>query len=254
MNHKSGDNTVPGFPRTSSKEYSCNPEEFLLAGKQSALRLRSDILFLIRRFFRERDYLEVETPILIREPAPEPYIDAMACGSRYLQTSPELCMKRLLASGYSRIFQICRCFREAERGDRHLPEFSMLEWYVGGKDYRFLMEECEALFCFLANVLFGKEEITFQGKRIDLAPPWERLSVSEAFQRFGGMSVREALADDCYEEILVNLIEPRLGYDRPVFLYDYPLELAALARAKQNNPSVAERFELYILGMELACT
>ena len=128
----------------------------------------------------------------------------------------------------------------------------MLEWYARGEDYLFLMEECEALFRYLANTLYGKEEITFQGNRIALSHPWERLSVSQAFQRFGGMSAQQALAEDCYDEVLTTRIEPRLGNGRPTFLYDYPSELAALARTKQDNSLLAERFELYLAGMELA--
>jgi len=227
-------------------------EGWLLAEKQDILKIRAEILYSIRRFFRERKYLEVETPVLIPAPAPELHIDAVACGRQYLQTSPELCMKRLLSAGYPRLFQICRCFREAERGNRHLPEFTMLEWYAAGQDYFFLMEECEALFQFLAGTLNGKEEISFQGNRIDLFSPWERLSVEDAFQLYGGMSARQAMAEDCFDEILVARIEPQLGNQRPTFLYDYPAEMAALSRTKQGHPSLAERFELYLAGIELA--
>jgi len=252
-------NNCPGnmTPTDCSKNVSIgdnsyNHEGWMLAGKQGVLRIRSEILFSIRRFFRERDYLEVETPVRIPAPLPELHIDAVACGFQYLQTSPELCMKRLLSAGYPKLFQICRCFREAERGSRHLPEFTMLEWYAQWKNYFFLMEECEALFRFLAGTLYGKEEIMFQGKRIALSPPWERLSVNEAFQRYGGMPAQQALAEDCYDEILVTRIEPRLGNGLPTFLYDYPVELAALAKTRQDDPSLAERFELYLAGMELA--
>ncbi|SEM46968.1 lysyl-tRNA synthetase, class 2 [Syntrophus gentianae] len=229
-----------------------NSEGWKLAGKREVLRLRAEILHSIRRFFRERDYLEVETPILIPAPAPELHIDAVACGAHYLQTSPELCMKRLLSAGYPRLFQICHCFREAERGSRHLPEFTMLEWYAAGKDYSFLMEECEDLFRFLADALYGKEEILFGSRRVDLSAPWERLSVEEAFRRYGGMSVRRSLAEDRFDEVLVTRIEPKLGVGRPTFIYDYPVELAALARTKEGDPSLAERFELYLAGIELA--
>lgn len=239
-------------PKKLTGEDSRYDEGWRLAGKRETLRLRAEILHSIRRFFRERDYLEVDTPILIPAPAPESHIDAIACGFQYLQTSPELCMKRLLAAGYPRLFQICRCFREAERGTRHLPEFTLLEWYAQGKDYLFLMEECEALLRFLAVTLYGKEEITFQGSRIDLSAPWERLSVNEAFLRYGGISARQTLAEDIFDEVLVSRIESRLGIERPTFLYDYPVELAALAQAKPNDPSLAERFELYVAGIELA--
>ena len=115
------------------------------------LLLRARIVQSVREFFISRDYLEIETPQLITAPAPETHIESIPVGNRYLQTSPELCMKRLLAKGFPRIFQIARCFREGERGDLHLPEFSLLEWYRTGIDYRDLMEECEALFLFLAK-------------------------------------------------------------------------------------------------------
>jgi len=248
-----GNSTLTDFSKNSpvvDNQY--NHDDWTLAGKQGVLRIRAEILFSIREFFRDRNYLEVETPVLIPAPAPELYIDAVACGFQYLQTSPELCMKRLLSAGYPKLFQICRCFREAERGSRHLPEFTMLEWYIKGEDYLFLMEECEALFRFLAGTLYGKDEIPFQGNRIALSSPWERLSVNEAFQRYGGMSAQQALAEDCYDEVLVTRIEPRLGNGRPTFLYDYPVELAALAKTRQDDPSLAERFELYLAGMELA--
>ncbi len=227
-------------------------DSWKLAGKLDLLRIRGEILHLIRLFFRERHYLEVETPVLIPAPAPEPHIDAVACGDRYLQTSPELCMKRLLAAGYPRIFQVCRCFREAERGSRHLPEFTMLEWYAAERDYRFLMDECEALLRFLSGALFGKEEFTYRGRSMRLSDSWERLSVEQAFRTYGGLSVREALAEDCFDEVLVSRIEPNLGKERPTFLYDYPVELASLARTKEADPRVAERFELYLGGIELA--
>jgi len=253
MDDDSGNGTLAYFSKNASPGGNLyDSEGWKLAGKQDILRIRAEILHGIRRFFRERDYLEVETPILIPAPAPELHIDAVACGFQFLQTSPELCMKRLLSAGYPRLFQICHCFREGERGTRHLPEFTLLEWYVAGKNYFFLMEECEALFRFLAGALYGKEEFSFQGNRMDLSVPWERLSVNQAFRRYGGMSVRQALAEDCFDEVLVTRIEPELGNGHPTFLYDYPVELAALARTRHDNPFLAERFELYLAGIELA--
>ncbi len=242
-------NAAAGGPSSSCTD---NEEAWMLARKREVLRIRAEMLFSIRRFFRERNYLEVETPVLIPAPAPESNIEAVACGDSYLQTSPELCMKRLLAAGYPKLFQLCRCFREAERGTRHLPEFTMLEVYAAGEDYRFLMEECEALLPFLAEALSGREALSFQGRRIALSPPWERLTVQEAFRRYGGISADEALAEDCFDEVLATRIEPRLGIERPTFLYDYPVELASLARTRPDNPALAERFELYLAGIELA--
>ncbi len=169
-----------------------------------------------------------------------------------MQTSPELCMKRMLAAGYPKIFQFCKCFREGERGARHLPEFSMLEWYIAGGDYFQLMDQCEALLCDAFGALGHATTLTWQDQTIDLSGPWERLTVAEAFTRYAPMSVDDAMAGDCFDEILVDCVEPSLGCPSPTFLYDYPAPLAALARIKKANPAVAERFELYLAGMELA--
>ncbi len=223
----------------------------VLAAKAENLKMRSRIMQTIRDFFMARDYLEVETPIRIPAPAPESHIDAIASEGWFLQTSPELCMKRLLAVGYPRIFQICKCFRKAERGDRHLPEFSMLEWYCAGIDYGELMRECEDMVLAVARKVVGADTVTFQGREISVSAPWERLSVRQAFERYTPVSMEQALADNSFNERMAFEIEPQLGWERPVFLYDYPLALGALARKSPADPSVAERFELYIGGLEL---
>nr|WP_302504365.1 EF-P lysine aminoacylase EpmA [Geoalkalibacter halelectricus] len=209
---------------------------------------RARILHRIRAFFMDRDFLEVETPHRVPGNAPEAYIAPVPSGDWFLHTSPELSMKRLLAADYPRLFQICRCWRAAERGNRHLPEFTMLEWYRAQAAYQILMDECEALFCALAP----QGRIRRQGRDIDLGPPWERLSVAEAFTRYTDTTARQALAENRFDELIACEIEPRLGWDKPCFLTDYPAELAALARKKPGNPEVAERFELYIAGLELA--
>jgi elongation factor P--(R)-beta-lysine ligase len=223
-----------------------------LASKGPALRLRARVIRAIRRFFTEREYLEVETPCLIPAPAPEPHIDAIPAGELFLQTSPELCMKRLLAAGYPRLFQICRCFRMGERGSRHLPEFTMLEWYGSGMDYRNLMSDCESLLRFISIDLGLGEKIRYQGVEISLGLPWERISVREAFERYSSLGSLEAVRAGRFDEIMVTDIEPRLGLGTPTFLYDYPTELAALSRVKEDDPSVAERFELYVARLEIA--
>jgi lysyl-tRNA synthetase class 2 len=227
-------------------------EDWKLTGKADVLRLRAEMIQSIRRFFLDRGFLECETPLRIPAPAPETHIDAVASGEWFLQTSPELCMKRLLAAGYPKIFQICKCFRAAERGAFHLPEFTMLEWYRAGVDYRTLMEDCEDLIAHVAGDLGRGCEVSWQGKRIALLPPWERITVREAFARYAGMSVEEALRRDCFDETMVSDIEPHLDTGQPVFLYEYPAELGALAQANAENPAVAERFELYAAGLELA--
>lgn len=227
-------------------------DQFYLARKSENLRRRAGLISGIRHFFAQNNFLEIETPVRIPAPAPEEYIEAIPSDDWFLQTSPELCMKRLLAAGYPRIFQFSKCFRADERGGRHLPEFTMLEWYVAHFDYRQLMDQCEALLlAALQDTEHGKN-IIWQDKTVHLAPPWQRITVADAFSQFAPIDLREALAQDKFDEILVEYIEPRLGINRPTFLCDYPAQLAALSKIKKTDPTVAERFELYIGGMELA--
>lgn len=233
----------PGIPEDDS---------WKLAARSDALRLRSRIMQAVRRFFLDRDFVEVETPLRIPAPAPELHIDAVAAGTWFLQTSPELCMKRLLAAGYPRIFQICKCFRAEERGGRHLPEFTMLEWYRTGADYRNLMDDCEALLGAVAREIGLGGALCWQGRKIGLDAPYERLSVREAFARYAKTGVAEAIQTDRFDELLCCEIEPHLGIAVPTFLYDYPVEQGALARVKEGDPEIAERFELYVAGLELA--
>ncbi len=227
-------------------------EQKILTGRKQNLLLRARMIQSIRAFFIDREYLEVETPQLIPAPAPEAHIEAISAAGRYLQPSPELCMKRLLASGFPMIFQISKCFRKGERGDRHLPEFSLLEWYRTGIDYKALMDECEALILFLSERLNRGELISYRGREIDLRRPWERLPVKAAFDQYAATSLERALEEGCFDLVMVEEIEPKLGMIRPTFLYDYPASLAALARLKPGNEALAERFEIYVGGLELA--
>ena len=221
------------------------------AAIRSNLERRARIIDAVRTFFSAAGFLEVETPVRIPAPAPEIHIDAQETGDWFLQTSPELCMKRLLAAGYEKIFQICRCFRKGERGGRHVPEMTLLEWYAAGLDYLDLMTQCEELIGFVAARTGIGRRLVYQGQTVDLTPPWDRLTVAEAFERFGGMAAQEAMDRECFDEIMGLDIEPQLGVERPLFLYDYPARCGALARLKPADPSVAERFELYIAGIEL---
>ncbi len=214
------------------------------------LLLRSRVIHAIRSFFIEHDYLEVETPIRIPAPAPERHIDAVPSESWFLHTSPELCMKRLLAAGYPRIFQICRCFRHKERGRKHLPEFSLAEWYHAGFGYTDLMNECEDLILFCGKASGFGDILSCQGEDIHLEKPWTRLSVEEAFDEFASVSMETALSQGRFDEVMAE-IEPRLGHGKPLFLYDYPAASGALARLRPDKPWLAERFELYISGLEL---
>lgn len=225
---------------------------WVLARKQDTLWIRAGMIQAARRFFFGRSYLEVETPYRIPAPAPEYHIDAVASGNWFLHTSPELWMKRLLAAGYPKIFQICKCFREGERGSCHLPEFTMLEWYHQGIDYRLLMEECEAMVTSVASDLGCGEVIHYRDKEIALQRPWEMLSVREAFECYAPLPLAESLKRGEFDEIMACYIAPHLGERGPTFLYDYPLYSSVLTRTKRDDPSVEERFELYIGGMEVA--
>ena len=218
-----------------------------LARKRQNLEKRARILQQVRAFFIGRSLLEVETPQRIPANAPEPYIDAVAAADWVLHTSPELAMKRLLAAGFPDLFQLCRVWRDSERGARHLPEFTLLEWYRSGTDYTALMADCEALL----GHLVPSGQLSLRGEQIDLTFPWPRLSVAEAFRRHAPCSVEEALFAGRFDEVLALEVEPRLGTG-PLFLSDYPAPLAALARLKPGEPMVAERCELYLGGLELA--
>jgi lysyl-tRNA synthetase class 2 len=217
------------------------------------LRKRAKLIQAIRNFFLNRGYLEVDTPVRLPVIIPEAYNVPIESEEHFLQTSPEICMKRILAeSGCSKIFQVCKCFRKNERGDNHLPEFTMLEWYRTQSDYNDLMEECEDLILDVANETGSGAAVVWGNKNISLDKPWERLSVTDAFNLHAPVSVEQALEQGRFDEILCQSIEPKLGFQRPVFLYDYPVELGALAKTKEENQAVAERFEIYIGGLEIA--
>jgi len=221
--------------------------------KKSTLHIRARIISTIRDFFNERGFLEIETPSLIPANAPEENIEPISALPWQLQTSPEICMKRMLCRGYDRIFQICRCWRADERGSRHLSEFSMLEWYRSNADYNDLMDDCMAL---LRNVALKCTEEPFfsqKGHKINPMGIWQKISVQEAFSSFAEADALESSQNGLFDEILTSVVEPSLAnFDTPVILMDYPAELAALSRIKDGNPDFAERFELYLGGVELA--
>ena len=223
-----------------------------LVRRKKALQQRARILQGIRQFFIIKGYLEVETSHRIPTPAPESHIDAIPSDTWFLHTSPELCMKRMMAAGYEKIFQICRCWRERERGSLHLPEFTLLEWYRANGDYHSLMEECEGLIRFVARTIGLEQKLIFRSHEIDLSEPWERISVKEAFRCYSKTSMAKALERNLFDEIMVQDVEPKLGIEKPTFIYDYPGVRGALARLKQEDQTVAERFELYMGGLELA--
>jgi lysyl-tRNA synthetase class 2 len=215
------------------------------------LVLRAKILDAIRRFFTESGYLEVETPCRIPAPAPEVHIDAEPSGNWFLHPSPELSMKRLIAAGFPRIYQICKCFRKNERGRKHLPEMTLLEWYAAGMDYAAMMDQCEKLLEAVAQALGRDNVITYQARRILLAGPWDRMTVRRAFEKYTSTPMDQAVQQDRFDEIMACDIEPNLGTAKPVFLYDYPVKFGSLAKKKSRDPLIAERFELYVGGIEL---
>lgn len=240
-------NMSPGLKNRSS----LNDQRRLAARKQN-LYLRARMIQAIRKFFAEKDYLEVETPQIIPAPPPEVHIEAVRAGNQFLHTSPEICMKQMLSAGYSKIFQISKCFRDGERGNLHLPEFTLLEWYQIGIDYNHLMKECEELILWVSQNLGFGERLHYQDMDIVLEAPWQRISVREAFLRYASMPLEKAFKKGTFDELMANEIEPNLGVTKPTFLYDYPISLAAMARLKPDSLEFAERFEIFIGGLELA--
>ncbi len=216
------------------------------------LGVRSRVLRLIREIFHQRGFLEVDTPVRIAAPALEEHIDAEPAGGAFLRTSPELHMKRLLAAGYERIFQLGPCFRRGERGPSHHPEYTMLEWYRAHADYMDILVDAKALVVHLAREVCGSTDISFRGQPVALWPVWELVKVSDAFGQHAGWDPAEHFDPDRFDLDLVDRVEPRLPRNVPFVLADYPAGAAAFARAKADRPQVAERWELYVAGLELA--
>lgn len=225
-----------------------------------ALRFRHRVLRRVREFFDTREYLEVETPVRVVSPGVETHLQAMPAGSWYLSPSPEFQMKRLLAGGSGSIYQICHAFREDECGPRHNPEFTMLEWYAVGADSETLRCEIEDLVVYVQQ----RENLPCP---LPL-PPWERLTMACAFARWAnvqnlncsaadllsqaGLSPRPMTWEEAFFTVFVEKLEPCLGKENPVFLTEWPACMASLARLMPHDPTVADRFELYAGGLELA--
>lgn len=229
-----------------------HPELRRLRALRPVIELRHRVLRAIRNFFSDRGFLEVETPIRQRAPAPEVHVDAEPSGSYFLRTSPELHMKRLLAAGYARVFQVGPCFRRDERGRYHHPEYTMLEWYRAHADYADILADTKALVAHVVREVLDKPEIVCQGCSVELLPLWERITVSEAFRQHAGWDPCDRFDEDRFDLDLVNKVEPNLPRNMPVVLTDYPKEAASLARVRPGTPPVAERWELYIAGVEIA--
>jgi lysyl-tRNA synthetase class 2 len=220
------------------------------------LRERANLLALVRTFFAQRGFLEVETPLLVPSPGLDLHLEAFEVGTRsparYLITSPEYQMKRLLGDGYERIFQIAKCFRKGEQGQHHNPEFTMLEWYRANAGVEDVMKDTEDLVAMLSS-----GSVVLGDRKIDTRTPVERWTVCEAFERFADIGEDETLDlaandEERYFQLMVELVEPGLAaLDHAVFLVDYPASQASLARKRPDDPRVAERFELYVGGIEL---
>jgi lysyl-tRNA synthetase class 2 len=225
--------------------------ERLTAIKNNLIR-RALIYDLARGFFRGRGFLELETPVRVPVIAPEINISPVMSEGWYLITSPELHMKRLMAAGFEKIFQISRCFRRGERGRLHNPEFSLLEWYSAGSDCMGMMSDTEQLVAFLADKLGIGNALHYQGQEIDLSYPWPRLSVRDAFLQSAGWDPVADYDEERFDHDMAILVQPQFDINRPTILTDYPAPAASLARLKKSDPRVAERAEVFIGGLEIA--
>jgi len=262
------------------------PDSF--ARRRPLLEGRARILAALRQSFETAGFVEVETPCLQVSPGMEPHIMALPVdlseplaegkARLYLHTSPEFTMKKLLVAGMERIYQIARVWRDAERSPTHSPEFTMLEWYRAGESYETLMADCAKLM--RAAAMAVGTRLLRRGERVcdPFAEP-ERLTLQQAFQRYCGIDLLATAPDpwapdiaalaaearriglfvsdndsweDVFFRIMLDRIEPHLGDGRPLILCEYPVSMAALSRPAPHDPRVAERFELYACGVELA--
>lgn len=257
------------------------------AARARYLAARGAALRAVRRFFEAEGFAEVDTPALQISPGLEPHLRAFAttldepgAGLRpfFLHTSPEFAMKKLLAAGVPKLFQLAHAFRNGERGATHHPEFTLLEWYRAGATYQTLMTDCERLLTAVLEAV-GVPQYNWQGQAVDPHRPWRRETVASVFADRCGIDILatapdpeqprlDLLAaaarpigiaphpgddwDDLFFRIFLERIEPTLGIGVPAILADYPIAMAALARAKPGDPRLAERFEVYIGGLELA--
>lgn len=250
------------------------------ADRRPFLLARNRIAAAVRRHFTDADFVEVDPATLVVSPGNETHLNAFATGlidtggaalPRYLNTSPEFACKKLLAAGETRLFTLSHVWRNGEGGPLHAPEFTMLEWYRAGATYDVIMDDCIGLLRLAAQTT-GARQAIWKGRDCDLFAEAERLTLADAFARHCNVDLlaadRTALeraargfglhvaTDDSWSDLFTRLlgerIEPHLGSGRPTILYEYPASEAALARRKPGDPRVAERFELYVAGVELA--
>jgi lysyl-tRNA synthetase class 2 len=262
------------------------PDRF--ARRRPYLEARAAVAAAVRRFFAERGFVEVDTPALQVSPGMEPHLKAFAADLHgldpadrrrlYLHTSPEFAMKKLLAAGMPRIVQLAHVFRNGERGTTHHPEFTMLEWYRTDAGYERLIDDCRGLLR-AAAAATGCRALAWRDAEADPFAEWEILTVADAFARHAAIDLLATAPDpadpdlalldraaaplgirardgdrweDLFFRIFLDRIEPELGRGRPTVLVEYPISMAALSRPKPGDPRVAERFEVYVCGLELA--
>lgn len=264
-----------------------NNRDFFAAKLQN-LRIKNELREEIRHFFAENGFCEVDTPILQKSPGLEVHLQAFATEfapitadekkELYLHTSPEFAMKKLMAAGMEKIYQFAHVFRNGEVGPRHHPEFTMLEWYRAEVDYNTLMADCEEILVRTLKIC-QRDAFSYGDFRADLKTGIEVLSVEEAFKKYCGFSILATIDnpaapapgglfekaqkmqvnaqehntwEDLFFKIMGKYIEPYLGVGRPTILCEYPISMAALSRPKPGDAQVAERFELFVCGLELA--
>lgn len=250
--------------------------------RQNGVKTRTRVENAIRSFFLTRGFDEVRTPLLVESPGMEPYIRPielkLEAGRAFLPTSPEFAMKKLLAGGLEKIFQMGPCFRLEPVSRTHFPEFTMLEWYEAHRNYFELMQTTEQMVEAVAMAVHGKPQFEFNGSEIDVRTPWKRITIEELFQEFAGHDLRRHPSwdglnetckrlrltpeasinndtwDDLFFKIWLNTIEPRLPQDRAVIVHRYPPPQAALSVLEQDSDGTrwARRFEVFIGGLELA--
>ncbi len=219
-----------------------------------ALATRARVLRGLRHYFEAEGFVEVDTPAVVPSPGLDVHLAAFAVDDGgFLGTSPEYQMKRLLSAGFARIYQLGRSYRRDEAGPSHEPEFCLLEWYRAYAGAQEVMADTEALVAAAARAVVGGTVLPArEGRRPDVAPPWERLTVEEAYARYAGVALADVVDDEeRFFRLMVERVQPALGWERPVFLTRWPASMASLARLCPDDPRFAERFEAFVCGIEL---
>jgi len=243
---------------------------------------RLHILRLMREFFWSEGFVEADSPIALRLAGQEPYLNPMEVVIKnsfdsdfkfYLRTSPEYALKKILAAGWSKVFEISKCFRNQESfGGTHNPEFTMVEWYRSPGTYWDFMDDSEAMFKYVGEKL-GIKNLCFGDLKVDYLGDWDRKSVKDLWMTFLGKNLDDYLSvdaigklvvesglqfdqqdkyEDLFYKLFLNKIEPNLGLDKPVFVYDYPAQMCSLSKLCEHDDRYAQRAELYVAGLELA--